>query len=195
MRLLRWAMVSLVLLSTGAQAWQWPWASADESANKLFVEAVPLWNQYQALPEDDPAQYEARLQLLTQVDENLQAIVNDFPESSLAVELSSTGSAKNLNKADIEVARAYLEGAIECIKPEKICASWIISGALETAKSLDGFNRARALADIAGAQAASGDVSGAKKTIAGALETAKLLDGLYRARALVEIAGAVARMK
>ena len=196
MRLLRGAMVSLILLSTPAQAWEWrwPWASTDDSANKLFVEAVPLWNQYQALLADDPAQYEARLKLLTQVDENLQAIVNDFPESSLAVEMSSTGSAKNLNKADIEVARAYLEGTIECIKPGKICASWIISEALETAKSLDddGFLRAGVLAEIAGAQAASGDISGAKQTIPEVLATAKLLDGFDHASVSAEISGAQA---
>jgi ribosomal 50S subunit-associated protein YjgA (DUF615 family) len=114
MRLLRWAMVSLVLLSTPAQAWEWrwPWASADESANKLFVEAVPLWNQYQALPEEDPAQYEARLQLLNQIDENLKSILKDYPESLLAVELVSTGALKQLDKEQIEAEIPRLQQSI-----------------------------------------------------------------------------------
>jgi hypothetical protein len=114
MRLLQWAMVSLVLLSTPAQAWEWrwPWTSADESANKLFVEAVPLWNQYQALPEEDPAQYEARLQLLNQIDKNLKSILKDYPESSLAVELVSTGALKQLNQEQIEAEIPRLQQSI-----------------------------------------------------------------------------------
>jgi outer membrane murein-binding lipoprotein Lpp len=85
----------------------------EKEANKLFVEASPLWAQYQALPERDPAQYEARLALLTQVDENLKAIVSDYPESSLAVELASTGSVKNLNKAEVDGDRMRLEQSIK----------------------------------------------------------------------------------
>ena len=109
---LTFAALVVTMLATGAHAWDWPWVSADEKANRLFVEASPLWAQYQALPERDPAQYEARLQLLTQVNEKLKAIATDYPESSLAVELVSTGSVKNLNEADIDALVVMVEQSI-----------------------------------------------------------------------------------
>ena len=84
----------------------------EKAANKLFVEAMPLWQQYQTLPADDSAQYDARLKLLTQVDENLKSILQDYPESSLAVELVSTGSLKQLDKEKIEQEIPRLQQSI-----------------------------------------------------------------------------------
>lgn len=84
----------------------------EKAANKLFVETVPLWNQYQALPDTDPTQYGVRLDLLTQLVKNLDVIVAEYAESSLAVELVSTGQLKQLDKSEIVAEVTRLEQSI-----------------------------------------------------------------------------------
>jgi ABC-type transporter Mla MlaB component len=74
----------------------------EQAANKLFVEAATLFEEYQALRPDNPAQYESRLKLLTQVATNLDSILGDYAGSSLAVDLASTGKARQLVKTEID---------------------------------------------------------------------------------------------
>lgn len=123
MRLLRGAMVSLVLLSTPAQAWEWrwPWASADESANKLFVETSLLFDTYEGIPSGDPKQFAQRLEVLTTIDANIRRIVTDYPESSLAVQLVSGSKVGIIDKADITSQISDLAYNIQCENDARFC--------------------------------------------------------------------------
>jgi hypothetical protein len=94
-RLVLAAMLSCVLL-VGCKD------DPEQAANKLFVEAAALFEEYQALRPDNPAQYKSRLKLLTQVATNLDSILGDYPGSSLAVDLASTGKARQLVKKEID---------------------------------------------------------------------------------------------
>lgn len=58
----------------------------EQAANKLLVESTVTWEQYLELgPGSD--QWTAQLALLRQISANLEEIVTEHPESSLAVEL------------------------------------------------------------------------------------------------------------
>lgn len=74
----------------------------EQAANTLFVEAATLYAEYQALHADTPANYDARLKLLTQVAANLDSILSDYTASSLAVDLASTGKARQIVKTEID---------------------------------------------------------------------------------------------
>ena len=155
----------------------------EQAANKLFVETSSLWDQYQVLSADDPALYGARLGLLEQVDTNLQSIVADYPESSLAVELAATGKVKQLVKAEVDAQNLLIHQSMKCMENIFGCA---LSKALDAAEGIaDAVDRSRALAGIAEAQAASGDIAGALKTAEGA-------DAGNRSEALAMIARAQA---
>lgn len=154
----------------------------EQAANKLFVEASPLWAQYQALPQDDPAQFDARLKLLNRVDENLRKIVSDYPESSLAVEIISSGQAKSL---DISIIKRDI-GEIICASDVYVCA---VSKRLEEIKLMPNDSyKVNALAGVAGNQALHNDLEGASLTVEIALETAKsIIDEPSRSYALSSI--------
>ena len=165
----------------------------EQAANKLFVETSSLWDQYQVLSADDPALYGARLGLLEQVDTNLQSIVADYPESSLAVELAATGKVKQLVKAEVDAQNLLIHQSMKCMENIFGCA---LSKALDAAEGIaDAVDRSRALAGIAEAQAATGDIAGALKAaegIADAVDRSRALTGIAKARAASgDIAGAL----
>ncbi len=84
----------------------------EQAANKLFVETSGLWTQYQAFPDYDSTSYQARLDLLVQARDNLERIIQEYAESSLAVELAATGSVRNLDKQYIDQSIAIVEQSI-----------------------------------------------------------------------------------
>jgi len=187
MKLLR-AMLLFSVLGAGVAR-----ADPEQAANRLLVETAVIWNQYQALPADDPAQFAARLDLLQQAEANLSRIVADYPESSLAVQLATTGAVGMIATGQIEAASAEVTREIECLKDLKHrMILQIIAEALQTARGIeDARARVMALAAVAGAQAASGDVAGALQTIAEAREAALgIEDAFLRARALADVAQA-----
>jgi hypothetical protein len=61
-------------------------AAADDvaAANRLFVAAVLVWTEAEALQGDDLATAERRVMLLTGVSEALRRIVADHPGADLA---------------------------------------------------------------------------------------------------------------
>ncbi len=163
-------------------------ADPEQAANKLLVETAVIWNQYQALPADDPAQLAARLGLLQQAEANLSRIVADYPESTLAVQLATTGAVGKIATDQIKAASADVKREIECLKDPKPCMILqTIAEALETALGLEkASDRARVLVVVAIAQAAAGDVAGALQTARG------IENAFYRAWALANVAKAQA---
>ena len=165
-------IVLSVVLATGA------WADADAKANKLFVEAVQLWRQAEAVEGENLEQLETRLELLKQINANLDSIVSDYPESNLAVQLM-IGPVGGLELDGVDEPIAVLEASIECLREGYQC---VYKEALDEARSIeDEFVRSMLLSSIAEALAASGD-------FAGALEVARSVEDLYeRFVALSEI--------
>lgn len=136
----------------------------EQAANRLFVSSIPLWEKYQTLSPTEESQAQERLDLLRTIDKNLARIVADFPESSLAVELSSTGMLKQLVRADIQWETHKTEREVLCAKTGNV-KSCALSEALQLAESVsDPEKRDRTLGRIAAAQAGSGDIDGALKT-------------------------------
>ena len=84
----------------------------EQGANTLFVEAATLYAEYQTLHADTPANYDARLKLLTQVAANLDSILSDYTASSLAVDLASTGKARQIVKTEIDEDISRLQQSI-----------------------------------------------------------------------------------
>ena len=159
------------------------WADANAKANELFVEAVQLWKQAEAVKVDDLEQLETRLKLLGQVDANLDSIVADYPSSNLAVQLI-IGPVGPLEAGQVDALVAEIEASLLCFRQPDVC---VLGEALETARSIKGAtSRAWVLGDVAKAQAGFGDVSGALET------TRSIEDADGRARALVAVAKAQA---
>lgn len=77
----------------------------EQAANKLFVETASLWEQYQKQRAhvDDYALLEERLNSIEKIRDNLETIVSRYPESSLAVEMASTGAIRGLDPRDVDV--------------------------------------------------------------------------------------------
>ena len=189
MQLLRAILLFTILGAGGCKA------DPEQAANKLLVETAVIWSQYQALPADDPAQLAARLDLLQQAEANLARIVADYPESTLAVQLATTGAVGKIATEQIQAASADVTREIECRKDPKHCMTLqVIAEALQTARGLEkATDRGLALADVAKAQAAAGDVAGALETFASALQTARgIEEAVVRAFALATVAEAQA---
>ena len=74
-------------------------ADANAEANRLFVSAVQLWNDLQALTADT----EQTVVLLSEIDATLQRIIAEHPASDLAVQLL-IGPVGPLSAADIAAA-------------------------------------------------------------------------------------------
>ena len=79
------------------------WAGPQERANALFVESVKLIQA--AINEPD---VEVRLKQLTEAQENLQHIIEDYPSSNLAVKLIS---GQSIGKYSIDSVRDGVEWA------------------------------------------------------------------------------------
>ena len=122
----------------------------DHAANKLLVTSTLTWNQYQALGEVSEAdQYAARLDLLQEIAANLEKIVTDYPESSLAVDLVTTGVAGKLSVAEVAALSDALREKIRCLAAGEGCFGAVIQSApvLATAKTIENADaRAMALA-------------------------------------------------
>src|SRR6056297_2199799 len=147
-------ILALALWATSAVA------DANAKANELFVEAVQLWKQAEAVEGWGQQDVEARLTLIEQVDAKLDSIVSDYPSSNLAVQLmvGDVGPV-SIDKVAEAVAElsAEVEADILCNQKPKHC---ILTRALERAGS-----DAMELKAIVRAQAASGDVTGAIETL------------------------------
>jgi len=170
-------------------------ADPEQAANRLLVETAVIWNQYQALPADDPAQLAARLDLLQQAEANLSRIVADYPESTLAVQLATTGAVGMIATDQIRSASAEVTREIECLKDPKSCMIvHIIAEALQTAQGIEyADERALLVAAVAEAQAAAGDGAGALETINETHQAASgIEDASIRALALAGIAATLA---
>lgn len=102
--------LTLVVISCGTEAS----ADAQAQANKLFVEAVLIWKQYQAEPRNGSDTYQIQLdiRMLKEARADLAKIISAYPESSLAVDLAATGEAKGLAMADVDAAIAGLQAQL-----------------------------------------------------------------------------------
>lgn len=88
----------------------------EAAANEIFVASSTKWTEYQGLSPDDPALLEQRLALLTEIDANLQKIVTEYPSSSLAVEISASGAAKQIPWQENKSVLASLAEEVMCQK-------------------------------------------------------------------------------
>ncbi|MGP3698961.1 hypothetical protein [Rhodobacter sp. NSM] len=79
------------------------------AANRLFVETAGYWDTYQNLQQGGEWTMDEQHRLLSQILNNLDRIVSDYPESTLAVELASTGSARNLDRRSMKAVLQYLD--------------------------------------------------------------------------------------
>lgn len=62
-------------------------ANPNDEANALFVEAVQLWRQAEAIEADDHVSLATQYTLLGKAADNLNRIIEDHPQSDLAVQL------------------------------------------------------------------------------------------------------------
>lgn len=155
-------------------------AGPQEDANKLFVEAGLLWRSYETVTTDRPHDIESRASLLTEISRKLHSIINNFPESDLAVKLI-IGPVGDLSIEKIDALTSNIaksrpsqdnEGtqnqqttaspkAASCI-PE--CLQNILMEAINIAQQLEPPDRLEVLVAIAKAQKATGDKRGAATT-------------------------------
>ena len=82
------------------------YASSNENANKLFVESVKQWQEYEA-SEDLDSQYE----LLSQINQNIQKIIDKYPGSNIAVQLIAFREfgILSVDKVEKRLAKIQLE--------------------------------------------------------------------------------------
>src|SRR6056297_1303290 len=142
-------ILALALWATSAVA------DANAKANELFVEAVQLWKQAEAVEGWGQQDVEAKLTLIEQVDAKLDSIVSEYPSSNLAVQLmvGDVGPV-SIDKVAEAVAEltAEVESGVLCNQRPKHC---ILQRAIERAGS-----DAMELRPVINAQAASGDIVG-----------------------------------
>ena len=163
----------------------------EQAANKLLVETTVAWQQYLAVGQEvDATQYASRLELLEGIAANLEKIVTNYPESSLAVQLVSTGVAGKLSTAEVAALAGELSEKLPCLTAAENCLDLLtgptLALAIETEASLeDSWGIATPF--IVAAQARAGDIAGAQETV-------KSIEGAEdRSWPLAEIAGAQAR--
>ena len=170
-------------------------ADDNSDANRLFVEAMQAWKQAEAMQVDSLKQAETRLELLQAIEANLNRIVDHHSRSDLAVQLM-LGSVGPLN---LDTLPALIEEAEELMMSvlvwEQILAGDIHNAqrglahmAILDAQTIEDADlRSSRLSEIAEAQAAAGDVSGALETA----QTIEIADRRCRAlRGIVEAQGA-----
>ena len=189
-------------------------ARADDSveANKLFVEAVRL---FQISEGEFDAQ--DKLSLLKRAEGNLEVIIARYPGTDLAVKLISGQAIGTVSFMDVGTAveRAASAACVEV--PDYTC---LIAMSLSTARMIESVDHPGwALAHVAEAQAAAGDIEAALSTaqmienvhqrgwalgditraqaeagdVEAALSTARMVESvLYRGRALSLVARAQA---
>lgn len=63
------------------------YASSDEKANKLFVETVIQWQEYESKDYVDWVDLDTQYELLSKIDQNIQKIIDKYPGSNIAVQL------------------------------------------------------------------------------------------------------------
>lgn len=86
----------------------------EAAANRLIVESSSSLKEYDSIAIDDNAQLERRLSLINAVIANLDRIVAEYPESSIAVELSTQGATKGINRTDLVAKVNEIEAVILC---------------------------------------------------------------------------------
>lgn len=140
-------------------------AQADENAeaNALFVSTIQNWNMSNALSTNHGNSLAERLVFLSKIDENLKRIIEEYPGSSIAVQLiigeqigplSNDLVAAALHEAQAEEGLLFKDAASN--KP-KVIGAHIFSLARENARNIgDNHDRDKILAEIATAQAAVG---------------------------------------
>lgn len=87
----------------------------EKAANKLFVETSALLSASATVTKGDAGQIEKRQADLRQALANLDKIVAEYPESTLAVELVSLGAAKGVSRKDIEAEIAARQEELQCV--------------------------------------------------------------------------------
>lgn len=156
--------------------------SADDNAdaNRLFVASMQAWKQAEQLTGDSLEQAKTRLELLQEIDANLNRIVKEHSASDLAVQLL-LGPVGPLEldrlPALIQAAERGVEMRLVDI-PVQLAMSLFSAGdtrnalaalvqaAISSAHQLeDSEGRFWVLAEVAKAQAVTGDMSGALETI------------------------------
>jgi tetratricopeptide (TPR) repeat protein len=186
-------MIALLIVATAGSVT----ANDNEAANKLFVDAV------QMLKKAEAAQPSEAVKLYEEVLKRLDAIVEDFPGSNVAVQLATGQSIGEISRVKIEEALVNKRHAMCTQSPTASCvlaeaeavvqhahedwerwlgAAWLargqakagrLSDALTTARSLAGMYQVFALAYIAEVEAQEGRENEARLRIGEALSTTK----------------------
>ncbi len=108
------SILAIVLVLSGCQE------DPEQAANKLFVEASALHTGSQDFSANDPEQIQKRRSDLEQVLAKIETIVSDYPESSLAVEIVSTGAARGLSREAIAEEIEALDLATRCLQEYRV---------------------------------------------------------------------------
>ncbi|OYU17523.1 MAG: hypothetical protein CFE34_15285 [Rhodobacteraceae bacterium PARR1] len=125
------ALLSAAILLSACQE------DPNAAANKLFVGASTALTEAGTI-DDSVAGLEKRKAALTVAVDNLGKILKDVPESDLAVELASAGSAKGLNLTDLKAELAAIDGKIVCVStPNKLSCLRNEMASLDPAKLND----------------------------------------------------------
>lgn len=143
------AFALLVTMGMGLIAGDASAAESSSEANRKFVEAVQAWQRAEALAEDPVSHARERASLLKSVVANLNGIIEEHPESDLAVQLV-IGST--IGPLSLPVAEAALEEAAQygtCSK-ETINENCFLVEAIRAARQIyEPEEKARQLAKIA----------------------------------------------
>jgi len=86
----------------------------EQAANKLFVETSAVFAASKDALTKDPATFDESVASLRLVGANLDKIVSEYPESTLAVELVSSGAARQISREELASQITVLEEAIIC---------------------------------------------------------------------------------
>jgi hypothetical protein len=176
-------LATLVFLAFSAPAS----ANDNETANRLFVEAVLKWKEATAIPDEGLNNAEVRVALLAAVANNLEQIIVAAPGSNLAVQLVLDEQIGPLSVAQVAEALASAQGILETEREREQCFSassrqCVLILALQSAQTIeDAFPRGLALRNVAVAQAEAG-------MFTAALQTAQTIEDAYvRVRALTSV--------
>lgn len=87
----------------------------EAAANKLFVEASSALNQSKELEVTGKEALQEKSRLLALAVANLDRIVEDYPSSSLAVDLAASGAAKGISVSDVKAEAESTDQALFCL--------------------------------------------------------------------------------
>jgi len=149
----------------------------NEQANKLYVEAIEIWQNAKIKADNYSKAYESHKEAVKKIDR----IISKYASSNIAVGLMS-GQTRiaGMTLNEFQNLKGSLKSFAEAEKQPLACALLIVGT----------DSKARVLADIAGKYAQAGQTEKATQILFQALETANTIEGANsKARVLADIAG------